>query len=163
MTLIHEHPGTALAPEGRYGGLAGGGGGWGGNRPNLALASSLLLNHHKLKVVWGFCCCCFCFVFLGPYPWHVEVPRLGELQLPAYTTVTAVLDPSLVCNLHHSSWPRQILNPLSEARDRTCILTDTSFLLRHDGNSLDFVFKCVIFVKDEKKNVSVVEFQLEAA
>ena len=29
------------------------------------------------------------FVFLGPHPWHMEVPRLGvelELQLPAYTT-----------------------------------------------------------------------------
>ena len=29
------------------------------------------------------------FSFLGPHPWHMEVPRLGgksELQLPAYTT-----------------------------------------------------------------------------
>ena len=29
------------------------------------------------------------FFFLGPHPWHVEVPRLGvesELQLPTYTT-----------------------------------------------------------------------------
>ena len=37
-------------------------------------------------------------VFLGPYPWHMEVPRLGvklELQLPAYTTATATWDPSL--------------------------------------------------------------------
>ena len=29
-------------------------------------------------------------------------------------------------SLHHSSWPHQILNPLSEARDRTCNLTDAS-------------------------------------
>ena len=31
---------------------------------------------------------CFVFPFLGPHPWHMEVPRLGaesELQLPAYT------------------------------------------------------------------------------
>ena len=28
-------------------------------------------------------------------------------------------NPSCVCNLHLSSWQRQILNPLSEARDRT--------------------------------------------
>ena len=28
-------------------------------------------------------------------------------------------DPSRVCNLHHSSWQRQILNPLSKARDQT--------------------------------------------
>ena len=38
----------------------------------------------------------FFFVFLGPHPQHVEVPRLGvklELQLPAYTTGTAMRDP----------------------------------------------------------------------
>ena len=32
------------------------------------------------------------FVFLGPHPQHMEVPRLGiksELQVPAYTTVIA--------------------------------------------------------------------------
>uniref|UniRef100_A0A4X1V729 Uncharacterized protein n=1 Tax=Sus scrofa TaxID=9823 RepID=A0A4X1V729_PIG len=28
-------------------------------------------------------------------------------------------DPSRFCDLHHSSWQRRILNPLSEARDRT--------------------------------------------
>ena len=39
-------------------------------------------------------------LFLGPHSQHMEVPRLGvesELQLPAYTTVTAMPDPSLVC------------------------------------------------------------------
>ena len=44
----------------------------------------------------------FFLVFLGPYPWHLEVPRLGvlsELQLPAYTTATATQDPSRICNL----------------------------------------------------------------
>ena len=59
----------------------------------------------------------------------MEVPRLGielELQLPAYTTATATWDPSRVCDLYHSSWQRQILNPLSEAGDRTRILMDTS-------------------------------------
>ena len=35
-------------------------------------------------------------------------------------------DTSLVCDLHHSSWQRHILNPLSKARDRTCVLMDTS-------------------------------------
>ena len=32
------------------------------------------------------------FVFLGPHPQHMEVPRLeveSELQLPAYTTANA--------------------------------------------------------------------------
>ena len=58
----------------------------------------------------------------------MEVPGLGvksELQLPAYTTATAAQDPSPICDLHHSSQQPWILNPLSEARDQTCILTDT--------------------------------------
>ena len=48
----------------------------------------------------------------------MEVPRLGvesELQLLAYTTVTAMPDPSYACDLHHSSEQHQILNPPSEA------------------------------------------------
>ena len=52
----------------------------------------------------------------------MEVPRLevkSELELPAYTTATAMQDPSHVCSLHHSSQQHQILNPLSEARERT--------------------------------------------
>ena len=47
---------------------------------------------------------CF-FVFLGPLPWHMEIPRLGvqsELKPPAYTTATATPDLSRVCDLHHS-------------------------------------------------------------
>ena len=55
----------------------------------------------------------------------MEVPRLGvnsELQLPAYTTARATWDPSHIQDLHHSSRRCQILNPPSEARDRTCIL-----------------------------------------
>jgi len=38
---------------------------------------------------------------------------------PAYARATAMRDPSRVCNLHHSSRQRQILNPLSKGRDRT--------------------------------------------
>ena len=43
--------------------------------------------------------------FLGPYLRHMEVPRLGiksELQLLAYTTATAMPDPSRVCKLHRT-------------------------------------------------------------
>ena len=53
----------------------------------------------------------FSFVFLGL---HLEVPRLGvemELQMLAYAVSTAMPDLSQVCDLHHSSWQRQILNP----------------------------------------------------
>ena len=69
------------------------------------------------------------FCFLRLHPWHMEVPKLGvywELQLPAYTTATAMWDLSRDCDLHHTSWQCHILNPLSEARDWTCILMDTN-------------------------------------
>ena len=49
-----------------------------------------------------------------------------RLQLPAYTTATTTPDLSHVYNLQHSSWQRQILNPLSRVRDPTCVLMDAS-------------------------------------
>ena len=76
----------------------------------------------------------FFFVFLGPHSWHMEVPRLGlesELQQQAYTTVTAMRDPSRICDLYHSSQQRWILNPLSKARHQTCVLMDTSQIRFH--------------------------------
>ena len=88
-------------------------------------------NHHTLFFV-------VVVVFLG----HMEIPRLGvesELQPPAYTTAIATWHLSLLCDLYHSSWQHWILNPLSQARDRTRVLTDTHQdhnLLRHSGNSL---------------------------
>ena len=72
----------------------------------------------------------------------MEVPRLGvelELQLLTYTTATATSDLSPICDLTHRSWQRQILNPLSEARDQTHIFIDTSQvckLLSHNRNSI---------------------------
>ena len=48
----------------------------------------------------------FLSVFLGPHLQHRQVPRLGvesELQLPAYTTATAMPDLSCICDLHHNS------------------------------------------------------------
>ena len=72
----------------------------------------------------------------------MEVPRLGvesELQLPAYTTATVIRDLSHVCGLHHNSQQRWILNPLSKARNQTCVLMDISWVpnpLNHNGNSL---------------------------
>ena len=44
----------------------------------------------------------------------------------AYTTATETQDPSCLCHLHCSLWQRRILNPLREAEDRTCILTETA-------------------------------------
>ena len=64
---------------------------------------------------------------------HMEVSSPGvklELQLLAYTTATATQNPSWVSDLHRSSW-QWILNPLSEARDWTQVLTDTSWVCYH--------------------------------
>ena len=98
-----------------------------GNQPRQVI----FLSSHQLReafpdprcmYVCVYVCMYVCICFLGPHPWHMEVPRLGvqsELQLLAYTTTTATSDVSRVCDLHHSSWQCQILSPLSEARDRT--------------------------------------------
>jgi len=69
----------------------------------------------------------FFFFFLGPPLQHTAAPRPGvksELQLLATATAIAIWDPSCICDLHHSSWQCQILNPLSEARDGTHNLMD---------------------------------------
>ena len=70
--------------------------------------------------------CCGCgvgqWLKLQFDPWPGNLHMLGvelELQLLAYTRVTAMPDPSHACDLHHSSWQPQILNPLSEAGDQT--------------------------------------------
>ena len=79
---------------------------------------------------WVFFCLFVCFVlfcfvffcFLELNLWHTEVPRLGvqlELQVLAYTTATAMQV------LHYNSQQHWILNPLSEAKDRTGNLTVT--------------------------------------
>ena len=58
------------------------------------------------------------FAFLGLHL-HIEVPRLGaesELQLLAYATDTATWDPSLVCDLYHSSWQCRISDPTNRGQ-----------------------------------------------
>ena len=110
-----------------------------------------------------FVCVCICmfylfnvilllllFWFLGPKPWHVEVPRLevqSELQLPGYTTATAMRNLSCTCNLYHSSPQCWILNLLSQAKDWTCIFMDTSQICTHcsTGTSVYVCFRCVVF------------------
>ena len=89
--------------------------------PNVCL-------HIQTQVVLFFFSC-----FLGLHLRHMEVPRLGvqmELQRLSYTkaTATAMQEPSHICNLHHSSWQRWILNPLSEGRDQILIPMDLSWV-----------------------------------
>ena len=109
-------------------------------------ASFILIQNKARKSTCAtfFCFLFFFFLFLGPHLWHMEVPRLGvksKLQPPAYTTATPPPGRSCVCDLclHHSSWQQRILNPLSEARDQTFILMDTTrihfYWASHNGNS----------------------------
>ena len=56
----------------------------------------------------------------------------------AQATDKAMMDQSHICNIHYSLQRCQILNPLSETRERTRILTETCWvlnLLSHSGNS----------------------------
>ena len=76
--------------------------------------------------------------FLGAFWGHtcdiMEVPRLrveSKLQLPAYTTATAMRDLSQVRNLHHSSWQCWFTNSLSKASGGTHIFMDTSRIHFH--------------------------------
>ena len=123
--------------------------------PHLACLSETLLEMSttspirtcfRVSLSWDFflpsslCPFLSFFVFLEPYPRHIEVSRLeveSELQLLAYATATATTDQSLVCDLLHTPQQHWVLNPLSEARDRSRILMDTSHLfpLSLDGNS----------------------------
>ena len=88
---------------------------------------------NKIKKLW-----------CGPGLWQLEVLRLGaesEWPLPAYVTAPATPDAGCTCDLHHSSWQHGILKPLSEARDGTHILANTSQVLNplsHSGNSQGF-------------------------
>ena len=89
----------------------------------------------------------FFFLFLEPHPWYMEVPRLGvelELQLLACATATAMPDPSRICDLNHRSQQCQIPNPLSQARDPTCILINTSQICFHCAMMV-FPLLCSIF------------------
>uniref|UniRef100_A0A8D0V2V3 AAA+ ATPase domain-containing protein n=1 Tax=Sus scrofa TaxID=9823 RepID=A0A8D0V2V3_PIG len=73
----------------------------------------LMLLQEHLQLILTIDClffsCFFLFVFLGPRPWHMEVPRLWfelEMLLLACTTATAMPDPSRVyTSLHHISLP----------------------------------------------------------
>ena len=98
-----------------------------GNRNPLALFFLQFDHDHYWTLAFSLKIFFLFFVFLGPHPQHMEVLRLGvQSEPPAYTTATAMPDPSHVFDLYHSSWQRWIPNPQSETRDQTRFLMDTS-------------------------------------
>ena len=73
-------------------------------------------------------------LFLGPHLKHMEVPRLGvelELLLPVYATATATPEPNVSVTYPTAHDNARSFNPLSEARDQTHILMDTSQVHYH--------------------------------
>ena len=92
----------------------------------LVLWDTLFLNEH-------------CFLFRAEPVAYGSSQPMGQIRLAAavYTTATAMLDPSHICDPGCGLQQHQILSSLSEARDRTCILMDTSHVLNplsHNGN-----------------------------
>ena len=84
---------------------------------------------YQAKYIYIYICMYVHICLFREAPGHMEVPRLGvetDLQLLAYITAIAMPDPSLICDLHLSSWQHWVLNPLSKAKDRTCVLMDSS-------------------------------------
>ena len=82
----------------------------------------------------------WCLYFTGgPQVWQMEVSKLGvnwscSCQPAAQPQQCHIW--ASICNLHHSLWQRQILNPLNEARGRTHMDTSrVSNPLNHNGNS----------------------------
>ena len=80
-----------------------------------------------------------------------------EGKLLAYTTATAIWDPSHVCNLYHCSWQRQILNPGIEPTTSWfsqihffCTTTGTHncilFYAGHAGHSDQYEVVCLICI-----------------
>ena len=85
--------------------------------------------HQHIKLCVQKCFLQCVFFFLGPNLQHMEVPMVGvesELQLQAYTTATATPCQSHIFDLHSDLQQCQIFNPLTEARDQTHILTETT-------------------------------------
>ena len=70
--------------------------------------------------------------------------RIGATA-EATATVTATLDPSHICNLHHSLWQLRILNPLSKARNQICIPTETKWELPDIPLCYNYLITCLPF------------------
>ena len=85
----------------------------------LTIFAYSLFNALTLTCFYLFIYIIIIFLALWAHLWHMEVPGLGielELQLPAYTTATAILDLSHIYDLCHTLRQCHILNPLSKVR-----------------------------------------------
>ena len=78
--------------------------------------SSTSPSEHLILFIYFYCygCSCGIWKFVGP-----------EAAAETQATAIATPDPSLICNQATALQQYQILNPLSQVRDRTHILTVT--------------------------------------
>ena len=102
-------------------------------------------NLHSYETVWeGFLfstpspafviCVLFFLIFEAESVTYGSSQARGRIEAAA----TATRDPSYICDPRHSSRQCWSLNPLREARDRTCILVDTTrvrITVSHNRNS----------------------------
>jgi len=86
------------------------------------------------------------FLFIAAPAAHGSSRARGWIRASAAShSHSQIRHPSQICDLYHSSLQCQILNPLSEARDRTRILMDTSHvlnLLSHNRNPCKHFLVC---------------------
>ena len=87
----------------------------------LSFAKSRLLICSFIIFYFYFLFFCFSAIsWAAPMAYGGSQARgLIRAIVPAYARATATRDQSRICDLHHRSWQRQILNPQSKARDLT--------------------------------------------
>ena len=71
------------------------------------------------------------FVFLVPYPWHMEVPRLGPVRTVATSLHHSHSNARSEMHLRPTPQQHRTFNPLSKARGWTCVLMDASRIRYH--------------------------------
>ena len=99
--------------------------------------------YHKWTLTYIYMyifCCCFCL-------FRAVLMAYGGSQARDWIRAVAAglhhRHSNAGTKLHHSSWQHQILNPLSKARDGTCVLMDASqirFLWARMGIPLYFSY-----------------------
>ena len=82
-----------------------------------------------------------------------------ELHLLVYATAVEMTDLSHIHNLCCSLWQWQILNPLNKARDWTCILMDTNWVL----NPLSHNWNSYFWILLEIKSLSLISIKKVAS
>ena len=127
----------------------------GRNEKSRDAAQSVLLQVENFMMPIGFFCFCFCFCLLS----FKGCTRAAYGGSQARGRIGAV-----GAGLHHSHsdtrsklhlqpipqlWQHRILNPLSEARDRTCVLMDASqirFRCTTTGTPYLFLLTFLVFI-----------------